>query len=133
MDFKKIYTPNQILVCSMLFGPFVSAYFLDANFKILDKGSKRISAALYLLGLLITLALCFVPSGKIYIHLTYSYIAYSLADRKQVPQKKIKESDKYKTHSILNLILVSVLGLAAVVIVAFASIFTMTIIQNLLN
>ncbi|MFT6138716.1 MAG: hypothetical protein ACJAUJ_001811 [Salibacteraceae bacterium] len=130
MDFKKIYTPNQIFISSVLFGPFASAYCLDKNFKTLNVDKKGISPLLYLLSFIITVALCFVPSGKIFIHLTYSYLAYSIADRKQVSQKEMKNSDSYKAHSILNLIVVSLVALAVLTVVVFVSVFSVTLLKN---
>lgn len=132
MDFKKIYTPNQIIISSVLFGPFISAYCLNENFKTLSVENKGTFISLYLLGFVITLALCFVPSGKIFIHLTYSYLAYLIADRKQVSQKEMKNSGSYIAQSILNLIIVSLLALAVFTVVVFVSVFSVTLLENIL-
>jgi hypothetical protein len=133
MNVNKIYTPNQILISSIFFGPFVSAYCLDKNFKALNKVNKSVSIALYLLGLLITISLCFVPSGKIFIYLTYSFTAHYVADRKQISQKEMNKSDDYRAHSIFNLLTVSILALVAVLAVVFVTVFSMTIIERFLS
>jgi hypothetical protein len=120
---QKIYSPIQVLAASLLGGPMAMIYVLWKNFQTLENphGMHQILVwgSIFIIALLLFSPL--LPNSWLdfVIPLAYPLAARSLAESFQMSKQAIADSQTYEFQSVWNVIAVSAVFLAAMIIVAF--------------
>ncbi|MDX1491700.1 MAG: hypothetical protein R3332_10455 [Pseudohongiellaceae bacterium] len=100
---KKLYSPNQILLGTLLGGAFAAIYFLTENFDVLGKDnlSKKVLTVGLTLTLGLLIALLFLPENTPSILIAIFILFPTLAlTRKHSPTKQqIIDSEEYVFQS----------------------------------
>jgi hypothetical protein len=134
MQKKPIYSPNQILLGSLLGGSLAATYFLRKNYLTLDKPSE---AKQVLLGgsiftfLLFTVAV-FLPDNfpSAPVPMAYSWTAYYIAKTYQLDKASIVVSEQFTFHSNWRVFGLAIANLLLLFIVALPYIFLLTTILD---
>jgi hypothetical protein len=120
---RKIYSPNQVLAAAFLGGPIAMVYVLWKNFQTLENphGMQQILfwGSIFVIALMVFSPL--LPNSWLdyVIPFAYPLAAWSLAESYQMTKQAIADSQAYEFQSAWNVIAVSMVFLAAMVVVAF--------------
>jgi hypothetical protein len=120
---QKIYSPNQVLAASLLGGPLAMIYVLWKNFQTLENphGMRQILiwGSIFIIVLMLFSPL--MPNSwlRFVIPFAYPLAAWSLAESFQMSKQAIADSQAYEFQSVWNVIAVSIVFLAAMIVVAF--------------
>jgi hypothetical protein len=125
----KIYSPNQVLAAAFLGGPMAMVYVLWKNFQTLEDphGMHQILVwgSIFVVALMVFSPL--LPNSWLDFVIPFAYplAAWSLAESFQMSKQAIADSQAYEFQSAWNVIAVSMVLLAAMVVVAFAWFFVL--------
>jgi hypothetical protein len=120
---QKIYSPNQVLAASFLGGPMAMVYVLWKNFQTLENphGMHQILfwGSIYIIALMLFSPL--LPNSWLdyVIPFVYPLAAWSLAESFQMSKQAIADSQTYEFQSVWNIIAISIVFMAAMIVVAF--------------
>jgi hypothetical protein len=120
---QKIYSPNQVLAASLLGGPMAMIYVLWKNFQTLENphGMQQILVwgSIFIIALMLFSPL--MPNGwqDYVLPFGYSLAGWSLAGSFQMSKQAIADSQTYEFQSAWNVIAISFIFLAAMIVVAF--------------
>jgi hypothetical protein len=120
---QKIYSPLQVLAAAFLGGPMAMVYVLWKNFQTLENhhGMQQILiwGSIFIIALMLFSPL--LPNSWLDFVIPFAYplAAWSLAESFQMSKHAIADSQTYEFQSAWNVITVSFIFLAAMVIVAF--------------
>jgi hypothetical protein len=126
---RKIYSPNQVLAAAFLGGPMAMVYVLWKNFQALNNphGMHQILfwGSIFVIVLLLFSPL--LPNSwlDLVIPFAYPFAAWSLAASFQMSKQAIADSQAYEFQSAWNVIAVSMVFMAAMIIVAFTWFFAL--------
>ena len=120
---QKIYSPLQVLAASLLGGPMAMVYALWKNFQTLENphGMRQILVWGSIFIVVLMLFSPLMPNGwpDFVIPFAYSLAGWSLAETFQMSKQAIADSQAYEFQSTWNVIAVSAVFLAAMIVVAF--------------
>jgi hypothetical protein len=125
----KIYSPNQVLAAAFLGAPMAMVYVLWKNFQTLEDphGMHQILVwgSIFVVALMVFSPL--LPNSWLDFVIPFAYplAAWSLAESFQMSKQAIADSQAYEFQSAWNVIAVSMVLLAAMVVVAFAWFFVL--------
>ena len=122
---KKIYSPIQIGIGSLLGGPMASTYFLQKNFTQLGKdNSSKITVIIgIILVILLPIYVWLVKISNPIIFVPFVFLSMVIADKLQLSTLSIKNSDFYTQESYFKLIFLSILILIMTFFIGFIIIF----------
>jgi hypothetical protein len=120
---QKIYSPNQVLAASLLGGPMALVYALWKNFQTLENphGMQQILfwGSIFIIALMLFSPLMPNTWPDYVLPFGYSLAGWSLAGSFQMSKQAIADSQNYEFQSVWNVIAVSMVFLAAMILVAF--------------
>jgi hypothetical protein len=120
---QKIYSPNQVLAASLLGGPMAMVYVLWKNFQTLENlhGMRQILVwgSIFIIALLLFSPLMSNGWQDYVLPFGYSLAGWSLAKNFQMSKQAIADSQAYEFQSAWNVVAVSAVFLAAMIVVAF--------------
>ena len=129
LEKKKIYSPLQVLAASFLGGPMAMIYVLWKNFQTLENphGMHQILFWGSIFVIVLMLFSPLLPNSWLDFVIPFAYplAAWSLAESFQMSKQAIADSQAYEFQSAWNIIAVSMVLLAAMVVVAFAWFFVL--------
>jgi hypothetical protein len=126
---RKIYSPNQVLAAAFLGGPMAMVYVLCKNFQALENshGMRQILfwGSIFIIALMLFSPL--TPNSWLdyVIPFAYPLAAWSLAESYQMTKQAIADSQTYEFQSVWNVIAVSMVFMAAMIVVAFTWFFVL--------
>ena len=108
---KKIYSPIQIGLGSILGGPIASLYFLKKNFDQLNKQnySKLITIFGLVIMILLPISMAFFDRLSPFINIPISILAMMFSNKFQMKTSEIKNSEHYQVESYIKLVGLSIL------------------------
>jgi type IV secretory pathway TrbD component len=118
MPKERIFTPQQVLVATLLGGPAAGVYTLSANSNSVEGAERTLpliitgwaTAAVYLL------ALPFLPPllGLGVLWPLFCGLAYYVAKKSNFPRQLMKQGKLYRHHDMTRALIVGVAGLVVV-------------------
>jgi hypothetical protein len=126
---QKIYSPIQVLAASLLGGPVAMVYALWKNFQTLENphGMHQILfwGSIFIIALVLFSPLLTNNWLRLVIPFAYPLAAWSLAESFQMSKQAIADSQAYEFQSAWNVVAVSMISLAAMIVVAFTWFFVL--------